>query len=77
MQHTRIKIDVEKFDGKGDFGMWKFKMQMQLENSGLDSVLMEDRPSSSSEKGILKDDKDEEKPVLPPGELTGCVPQVS
>lgn len=70
MKPTRIKIDVEKFDGKGDFGMWKFKMQMQLENSGLDSVLVEDKSSSSSEKGALKDDETESKPVLSLGELT-------
>ncbi|KAF8077516.1 hypothetical protein N665_1031s0006 [Sinapis alba] len=70
MQPTQIKIDVEKFDGKGDFGMWKFKMLMQLENSGLDSVLTEDSTSSSSGKDKLKDDDIEPKPVISPGELT-------
>ena len=33
---------MEKFDGKGDFGMWKYKLMGQLEIQGLLSVLKED-----------------------------------
>ena len=33
---------MEKFDGKGDFGMWKYKMMGQLEIQSLLSVLKED-----------------------------------
>ena len=36
------KFEMEKFDGKGDFGMWKYKMMGQLEIQGLLSVLKED-----------------------------------
>lgn len=28
------KFDVEKFDGKGDFGLWKYNMLCQLEILG-------------------------------------------
>lgn len=60
MKKSKVKIEVEKFDGKGDFGMWKFKMQMQLENADLDSVLNEEDTSSTSET-----DKDAEKETKP------------
>ena len=36
------KFEMEKFDGKGDFGMWKYKMMGQLEIQSLLSVLKED-----------------------------------
>ena len=68
MQNTKVKIDVEKFDGKGDFGMWKFKMLMQLENADLDSVITEEDTSSKSEKD--KDAETETKPGVSPEGLT-------
>lgn len=59
MQTTQVKIEVEKCNRKRDFGMWKFKILMQLENSGLDSVLNKDDIISSSkkEKDVVTDIK--------------------
>ena len=48
------RFEMEKFDGKGDFGMWKFKMLMQLELHGLGKVLQDE----SGEVSSLKDDDD-------------------
>lgn len=45
MEPTRGKFEIEKFDGKGDFGLWKFKMLAQLEIQGLLSVLQEESVS--------------------------------
>lgn len=33
------KVDIEKFDGLNDFGVWKVKMFAQLENMGLEKAL--------------------------------------
>ena len=41
MEPTLGRIEMEKFDGKGDFGMWKFKMMGQLENQGLLAVIID------------------------------------
>ena len=38
---TRGRFEMDKFDGKGDFGMWKYKLLGQLEIQGLGSVLQE------------------------------------
>lgn len=47
MEHTQSRLDVEKFDGKGDFGLWKHKVLCQLELMGLESVLEEVETSQS------------------------------
>ena len=39
MESVHGKFKMEKFDGSGDFGMWKFKMLMQLELQGLGHIL--------------------------------------
>ncbi|XP_056848948.1 uncharacterized protein LOC130499064 [Raphanus sativus] len=57
MDPTRGKFEIEKFDGKGDFGLWKFKMLAQLEIQGLLSVLKEETTSTSD--GQKADDDDE------------------
>ncbi|KAF3520920.1 hypothetical protein DY000_02058624 [Brassica cretica] len=31
MEQTHGKFEMDKSDGKGDFGMWKYKMMAQLE----------------------------------------------
>ena len=54
MEPAQGKFEVEKFDGQGDFGLWKFKMLMQLKLQGLDFVL-EEEESSSSVKGKEKE----------------------
>lgn len=40
------KFDVEKFNGKGGFGLWKCKMKCQLELLGLYSFLKEEPAST-------------------------------
>ena len=52
------KFKVEKFDGKGDFGLWKYKMLMQLELLGLDSTIQEVTVTASDTDKA----KDEELP---------------
>lgn len=39
MEPTQGRFEVEKFDGEGDFALWKHKMLAQLEILGLDSAL--------------------------------------
>lgn len=55
MMESVTKFKMEKFDGKGDFGMWKFKMLMQLELQGLGKVLEDESAEESSSE---KDDSD-------------------
>lgn len=47
MEPVKAKFDIEKFDGKGDFGLWKYKMLCQLEILGLDKCLQESKPDES------------------------------
>ena len=54
------KFKVERFDGKGDFGLWKYKMLMQLELLGLDSMIQEVTVTSSE----TDKEKDEELPEV-------------
>ncbi|CAA7023983.1 unnamed protein product [Microthlaspi erraticum] len=42
MEPTLGRFEMEKFTGKEDFGMWKYKLLGQLEIQGLASVLDED-----------------------------------
>ena len=56
MMESVTKFKMEKFDGKGDFGMWKFKMLMQLELQGLGKVLQ-----AESNEGSSKIDDDDLK----------------
>ncbi|KAL8463061.1 hypothetical protein ACS0TY_033901 [Phlomoides rotata] len=43
-----MKLDVEKFSGKNDFGLWKVKMKALLVHHGLASALKPDKKSSNS-----------------------------
>ena len=61
MEATSKKFEVEKFDGKGDFGLWKYKMLCQLEIVGLGSVLKEKTPSTEVEGEEQKDTKPDPK----------------
>ena len=61
MKATSGKFEVEKFDGKGDFGLWKYKMLCQLEIVGLGSVLKEETPSTDVEGEEQKDTKPDPK----------------
>lgn len=46
------KFEMQKFDGKGDFGLWKYKLLGQLEIQGLGSVLKEETTTTGDEKEI-------------------------
>ena len=61
MKATSGKFEVEKFDGKGDFGLWKYKMLCQLEIVGLGFVLKEETPSTDVEGEEQKDTKPDPK----------------
>ncbi|KAF8093426.1 hypothetical protein N665_0383s0054 [Sinapis alba] len=65
MEATSGKFEVEKFDGKGDFCLWKYKMLCQLEIVGLGSVLKEKAPSTDvegeEEKDIKPDPREQDK----------------
>ena len=51
MEPTLGKFEMQKFDGKGDFGLWKYKLLGQLEIQGLGSVLKEEMMTTGDEKG--------------------------
>ncbi|KAJ4885668.1 Retrovirus-related Pol polyprotein from transposon TNT 1-94 [Raphanus sativus] len=51
----KFKFEIERFDGKGDFGLWKYKMIMQLELLGLDSTIQE-VSETTSETDTEKDE---------------------
>lgn len=57
MDPTPGRFEMEKFDSKGDFGLWKYKLLGQLEIQGLGSVLTEETTSTSEAK-----DEDGEEP---------------
>lgn len=39
MMASTSKVDIEKFDGSNDFGLWKVKMLAHLGNMGLGKAL--------------------------------------
>ncbi|CAE6201278.1 unnamed protein product [Arabidopsis arenosa] len=49
MEPTRGKFEVDKFDGEGDFSIWKHRVLAQLEILGLDSVLKTEETSASDD----------------------------
>ncbi|CAA7014632.1 unnamed protein product [Microthlaspi erraticum] len=54
MEPTQGRFEVEKFDGEGDFTLWKHKVLAQLEILGLDSVLQPEAVIEPKGKGILE-----------------------
>lgn len=46
------KFDIEKFNGKNDFALWRMKMRAMLVHQGLEEALEGERkfPSTLSEK---------------------------
>lgn len=62
MELTQGRVEVEKFDGQGDFGTWKHKMLCALEILGLDSVLEEEEIKAGDS---LKDEDDAKSEVDP------------
>ena len=62
MEQTHGKFEMDKFDRKGDFGMWKYKMMAQLEIQGLLAVIQNDFVvTAASEK-----QEEGEKPKVDP-----------
>lgn len=59
---TKTKIEIERFDGDGDFSLWKRRMYAYLSVSGLKDVLAE-KASTSEVKvdGSEEDDPDVKK----------------
>lgn len=82
MEPTRGKFEIAKFDGKGDFGLWKFMMLAKLEIQGLLSVLEEETPTTSDlGKQVDGDDvkfdkKRSEKDLRVKSLLSTCLPDV-
>ena len=54
---VNARIEVEKFDGKGDFFLWKKCMLAHLSDLGLKDVLLE---QTSIPKSVIKKDEDED-----------------
>ena len=50
------KSDIEKFDGKNDFILWKIKMEAHLGNLGLDEAL---KGESKMSESLTSDQKQE------------------
>ncbi|GKB29576.1 hypothetical protein Tco_0868977 [Tanacetum coccineum] len=44
---TETEFDIEKFDGKNDFGLWQVRMKAFLEQQGLAAAL-EELPAATS-----------------------------
>lgn len=71
MDPTPGRFVMEKFDGKGDFSLWKYKLLGQLKIQGLSSVLREEsKPTTETKdadgtelKDIKVDPKAAEKDV--------------
>ncbi|KAL8522551.1 hypothetical protein ACS0TY_012634 [Phlomoides rotata] len=51
---SSMKLDVEKFTGKNDFGLWKVKMKALLVHHGLASALKTDGSEESSATAAKK-----------------------
>ncbi|KAL8550371.1 hypothetical protein ACS0TY_008987 [Phlomoides rotata] len=49
-----MKLDVEKFTGKNDFGLWKVKMKALLVHHGLSGALKTDESEESSAAAVKK-----------------------
>ncbi|KAF8046666.1 hypothetical protein N665_3537s0001 [Sinapis alba] len=51
MESVHASFEIEKFDGSGDFGMWKFKIRKQFELQGLGNILNKDVIKDAKEDG--------------------------
>ena len=47
---SNAKIDVEKFDGQNNFGLWQSEVMDSLYQQDLDIVLEEEKPEDVFEK---------------------------
>lgn len=60
MEPTQGRFEVEKFDGEGDFTLWKHKILVQLEILGLDSVLQPEAVTDPKGKEIQEEGAEHE-----------------
>ena len=44
---TTSKLEIEKFDGKCDFNLWKMNVQALLENLGLKEVIIDTKKNDN------------------------------
>ncbi|KAL8532066.1 hypothetical protein ACS0TY_008612 [Phlomoides rotata] len=51
---SSMKLDVEKFTGNNDFGLWKVKMKALLVHHGLTTALKTDGSEESSTTAAKK-----------------------
>lgn len=56
MASASTKFDLDKFDGSGDFIIWKEKMMVFLIYQKLDSALEEDTPKLKTDVSMRKED---------------------
>ncbi|KAL8464368.1 hypothetical protein ACS0TY_034045 [Phlomoides rotata] len=54
-----FKLDVEKFNGKNDFALWRIKMKALLTQHGLGDVLVPIDPSASASYQATHKEKQE------------------
>lgn len=53
MEPTQGRFEVEKFDGDGDFTLWKHKIQATLEILGFESALKKVEAGDSSKQSEI------------------------
>lgn len=58
---TKSKIDIERFDGDGDFSLWKRRMYAYLSVSGLKDVLVAKASSSEVKSDGSEEDSEDVK----------------
>ncbi|KAL8506430.1 hypothetical protein ACS0TY_017350 [Phlomoides rotata] len=51
-----MKLDIEKFTGKNDFGLWKIKMKALMTHNGLADALKVTAGETSSRDGEKMDE---------------------
>lgn len=68
MEPTKGRFEVEKFDGEGDFALWKHKVLAQFEILGLDPVLQPEEVDPKG-KGLASDDPDSKALTVDPKRL--------
>uniref|UniRef100_A0A1J3JUU5 Retrovirus-related Pol polyprotein from transposon TNT 1-94 n=1 Tax=Noccaea caerulescens TaxID=107243 RepID=A0A1J3JUU5_NOCCA len=80
MDPTPGRFEMDKFDGRGDFGMWKYKLMGQLEIQGLSEVLKDEatlyRPQVKPEDELVLDPRKVAKDIRVKNLLGSCLSDV-
>lgn len=58
---TSARIEVEKFDGRGDYTMWKEKLMAHLDIMGLSVALKEEDETTAKVSDPKEGDEEDEK----------------